>query len=146
MVAKVPFTVVAGVLPNENLVKASKEPMFHSMFCFGVPPSAQNCNSVSGAADRKPIRNFSKLQGSDIVVMLLAKNILKPSSSRRLFGKTRAVKVFRLNASSTFIWVIPKPVKSAVPVQVTPFQNGLSTLVRRPKSLTPIRSRPPPLQ
>jgi hypothetical protein len=120
VLAKVPLTVMAGVLPNENLVKASKEPMFQDMFCFGVPPSAQNCTSVSGAVDRKPIRKFSKLQGSDIVVMLLAKNILKPSSSRRLFGKTRPVMVFRLNASSTLIWVIPKPVRSAVPVQVTP--------------------------
>jgi hypothetical protein len=145
-VEKVPFTVVAGVLPNENLVKASKEPICHSMFCFGVPPSAQNSNVVSGAVARKPILNFTKLQGSDIVVMLLAANILKPLSSRRLFGKIMPVMVFRLNASSTFIRVIPKPVRSAVPVQVTPFQNGLSTLVKYPLSLTPILSRPPLLQ
>jgi hypothetical protein len=116
------------------------------MFCFGVPPSAQNCNVVSGAVARKPISNFSKLQGSDSVVMLLFKNIFEPKSSKRLFGKTRPVMVFRLNASSIFIRVIPKPVKSAVPVQATPFQNGLSTLAKYPLSLTPIRSRPPPLQ
>jgi hypothetical protein len=77
-VEKVPFTVVVGVLPNESLVKAAKEPICHSMFCFGVPPSAQNCNVVSGAVPRKPILNFSKLQGSDSVVMLLAKNIFEP--------------------------------------------------------------------
>jgi hypothetical protein len=111
---------VAGVLPKDNLVKAAKEPMFQYMFCFGVPPSAQNCSVVSGAVPRKPISNFSKLQGSDSSVMFEDKNIFEPKSSRRLFGKIRPVMVFRLNASSIFMWVIPKPVRSAVPVQVTP--------------------------